>query len=91
MHTNFEWDEDKRQQTLFQRGIDFATIARLDWETALVLLDDRQDYDEQRFRVMGLIDDRLHVAIVTPRPDALRVISLRKANERERRRWESRT
>ena len=91
MHIIFEWDEDKRQQTLFQRGIDFATIARLNWETALVLLDDRQDYDEQRFRVTGLIDDRLHVAIVTPRPDALRVISLRKANERERRRWESRT
>ena len=34
MHINLEWDEEKRQQTLFERGIDFAIIARLDWDTA---------------------------------------------------------
>ncbi|MEW9918855.1 BrnT family toxin [Marimonas sp. MJW-29] len=82
-----EWDEEKRQQTLFERGIDFAIIARLDWDTAEVIADDRRDYGEQRLRVTGLIEGRLHVAVVTPRPDALRVISLRKANEREKRRW----
>ena len=38
----------------------------------------------------GLIDGRLHMAVLTPRGSALRIISLRKANERERRRWENR-
>ena len=91
MHINIEWDEDKRRQTLFERGIDFATIARLEWDTAIVVPDDRRDYGEERLRVTGQIDGRLHVAVVTPRQTALRVISLRKANEREIRRWARKT
>lgn len=91
MHINYEWDEDKRKQTLFERGIDFAIIAGLDWATAMVVEDKRRDYGETRYRVTGRIANRLHVAVVTPRPDAVRVISLRKANEREKRRWAKNT
>ena len=61
-----------------------------DWDRALVLRDDRADYGESRFRAMGLIDGRLHVAVVAPRKDALRVISLRKANMREEKQWQNR-
>ncbi len=89
MYINYEWDEAKRQDTLTTRGVDFAAMARFDWTTALVLEDTRADYGEPRFRALGLIDDRLFAVVVTPRGDALRVISLRKANARERRRWQN--
>ncbi|MGM0583349.1 MAG: BrnA antitoxin family protein [Pseudomonadota bacterium] len=71
----FEWDEAKREANLSRHKADFADIARLDWETALVLRDDRKDYGEARFLVMGRIDYRLHVAVITPRSDRFRVIS----------------
>ncbi|HEY1453964.1 MAG TPA: BrnT family toxin [Roseiarcus sp.] len=45
--------------------------------------DDRRDYGERRLRVMALLGPRLHVAVVTVRGDAMRVISFRKANSRE--------
>ena len=47
--------------------------------------DERRDYGEPRIRVFALLDGRLHIAVVTPREDALRVISFRRANRKEAR------
>ena len=44
----FEWDEDKRQATLSERGIDFADAARANWRRALRRRDTRKDYGEDR-------------------------------------------
>jgi uncharacterized protein len=90
MHIKYEWNEAKRSATLTERGIDFADMAGFDWNSALAVADDRRDYGEPRLRALGLIDGRLHAVVVTPRGDALRIISLRKANKREQRLWESR-
>ena len=60
----------------------------MDFGTALVIADERTDYGEARYHVMGLIDGRLHVLAFTMRSDVLRAISLRKANARERIRYE---
>lgn len=59
----------------------------MDFESALFILDDRYSYGEERIQVLGMIGDRLHVFVFTPRGGALRAISLRKANLRERRRY----
>lgn len=56
-------------------------------ETALAFEDTRTDYGEQRIRLLGMIDERLHVAVITHRGDKVRVISLRRANAREERRY----
>ncbi|QBF32124.1 BrnT family toxin [Thalassococcus sp. S3] len=85
---DIEWDDAKRQETLDQRGIDFADVADLEWDTALTAEDTRADYGEPRFVTIGLIHGRLHVMAWTPRDNALRVISLRKANTREQRRYD---
>ena len=85
-----EWDEAKRAAALALRGVDFASMTRFDWASAVIVPDDRTDYGEPRLRVTGLIDGRLHMAVVTPRGERLRIISLRKANARERKRWERR-
>ena len=55
------------------------------FETAISTEDTRKDYGERRLRVLGTIDGKLHAAVVTPRGETIRVISLRRANRREER------
>ncbi len=66
-------------------------VAQLDWSAALIMEDDRKDYGERRYRVLGLIGDRLHAVVFTPCAGKLHVISLRKANQREMKRHEQKT
>ncbi len=84
-----EWDNAKRQQTLKERGLDFADVALIDWETALIFDDERQDYGEKRQTAMGYLNGRLVIVAFTVRGETLRVISLRKANRREQRVYDS--
>ena len=49
----------------------------------LTVEDDRQDYGEDRFITIGLLDERMVILVWTPRNDSHRIISMRKANERE--------
>ncbi len=53
--------------------------------------DTRQDYPEQRFVAVGYLCSRLHVLCFTPITGGMRVISFRKANSREVKRYESQT
>ena len=52
--------------------------------TTLAVEDDRQDYSEDRFMTIGFLDAVMVVLVWTPRGGAYRIISMRKANERER-------
>jgi uncharacterized protein len=79
-----EFDPAKSAENEIMRGIPFTLAERLDWSTALIVEDTRRDYGERRFRVIGHVGTRLHVMIFTPRADKVRVISLRKANDKER-------
>lgn len=83
------FDPTKNARNLAERGIPFRMALRLDWATALVAEDLRKDYGERRFQAVGFIGERLHVVLFTPRPPALHVISLRKANKREEARYEA--
>lgn len=86
----WDWDEDKRRATLAVRGLDFRLIAQFDLGGAVIEPDLRRDYGEPRFQAMGMIDGRLHLIVFTPRGDRMCLISLRRANKREQRRWERR-
>lgn len=50
----------------------------------LTVGDDRRDYGEERFITIGFLDEAMVVLICTPRDGTHRIISMRKANERER-------
>lgn len=80
----FIWDERKRTANLRKHGIDFASVERFEFDTAVIAIDDRREYGEVRYRGFGVIDERLHVLIFTARGAQTRVISLRRANDRER-------
>ena len=82
-----DWDEAKRQATLAERGLDFADVALIDWEAALTMEDLRKPYPEARYITFATIRGRLCVVAWCWRETALRVISLRKANAREERRY----
>ena len=70
------------------RGISFERAAAFGWDKALIAEDMRRDYGERRFQALGVIDGRLHVLVFTPRAGKTHIISLRKANQREGRRYE---
>lgn len=79
-----DWDEPKRIRTLQERGLDFASVAEADWDAALTVEDTRGEYRERRFVSLVPINKRLCVVAWCVRGNKLRVISLRKANARER-------
>lgn len=78
-----EFDTDKRDKTLAERGLDFARAGEVFRGPLLTLQDARFAYGEARFLTFGLLDGRWVVLIWTPRGEARRIISMRKANERE--------
>ena len=86
---DIEWDEEKRQRNLHERGLDFAAVIRFEFGSAITIPDLRQDYGESRFNTTGYLDGALCVVCWTPRHGNFRVISLRKANARERRKFEA--
>jgi uncharacterized protein len=85
-----EFDEGKSTKNVEGRGIGFERFADIDAETAISGEDVRKDYGERRLRVLGFIDGVLHAAVVTPRGEMIRVISLRRANRREERAYAKR-
>jgi hypothetical protein len=82
-----EWDEAKRRLNRDKHGVDLAEIEGFDWEAAHVIPDERRDYGEPCWIALGLIGARVHVAIFAQRQSGRRLISLRKANLREARKW----
>lgn len=82
-----EYDETKRLKTLNERGLDFAHAVKVFEGVHYTLEDTRQDYGEPRFITIGFMDGRLVVLAWTPRGKAKRIISMRKANEREQQRF----
>ena len=88
---DFDWDEDKSRACYLARGFDFAYAAFAFADPdRIIRRDDRFSYGEDRYELIGRIEGRLYVLIYTPRDDAIRIISARKANSREAKRYENR-
>ena len=85
-----EWNETKRQETLDERGLDFADIALVDQDSLISEEDRRHDYGEVRFSSFAYLRGRLINFCWTPRNGSIRIISMRKANERERKTYQAR-
>jgi hypothetical protein len=78
-----EFDPAKGDATLEARGLDMARETEILSGQALTVEDDRQDYGEMRSITVGLLDDRMVVVVWTQHGERRRIISLRKANDRE--------
>lgn len=83
-----EYDPDKDQANQAKHGVSLAAAAEMDLDKAIVIEDRRFDYGEARFLAYAPIGGRLHVLYFTMRGTVIRAIGLRKANTRERKRYE---
>jgi len=79
-----EFDSAKRDKTLAERGLDFARAAEVFAGIHFTGQDDRVVYAEDRFITAGMLDSRLVILVWTPRGEVRRIISMRKANDREK-------
>ena len=80
-----EFDPAKNQRNVDKHGISLASATEFDWDAAQIEEDTRFLYSETRFEATGWLGERLHLVIFCKRGNATRVISMRKANEREAR------
>jgi len=81
-----EFDEAKDRANRAKHGISLARAAEM--ELDLILIDDREDYGELRYRAFGFIDGEAHCLAFTSRSGRIRAISLRRAHMKEMRRYE---
>jgi len=85
----FEFDPAKSRKYASTRGLPFELAEAFEWETAITNEDTRRQYPERRFMAIGFIDERLCVLVYTHSTDKIRIISFRKANKREIKRYEN--
>jgi hypothetical protein len=86
--SEIEYDLQKQQDTLQHRGLDFNDAPAVFVGKTLSMLDDRQDYGEERIITVGKLTGKVTVIVWTHRGKKRRIISMRYANERERQRYE---
>jgi uncharacterized DUF497 family protein len=86
---NFEWDEKKSRANKSKHGIDFNTATRL-WNDQDRIEIQTNFPTENRNALIGKIGDKLWTAIFTRRVDAVRIISVRRAREKETKLYDQR-
>lgn len=83
----YEWDDNKASRNLRCHGVSFESVKDFAWDEATIFEDRRKDYSESRWVAYGPIGNRLHCLVFTVRCERIRIISLRKANSREVKRY----
>ena len=78
------FDEAKDALNISKHSLSLSEAAKLEWDDALIWQDTRRDYDETRMIALGAIAERLYCVVYVDREDVRRVISLRKANNKEK-------
>ena len=79
----YEWDEAKNQKNIAKHGFSFEDAELVFSGPCVTFEDDRFDYGEERLITLGLLDGRTVIIAHSPRDEATRIISMRKANRRE--------
>jgi uncharacterized DUF497 family protein len=82
-----EFDPNKYRANRLKHRVSLGLAAEMDLGAAVIEPDQRSGYGEDRLVALGPISGRLHLLAFTMRGEVMRVISLRKANARERRRY----
>ncbi len=83
---NIDFDTAKDDANRAKHGFPLA-LGLLVLENRVADVADERGYGEERRIAYGLVKGRLFVAVYTMRGDTYRLISVRKANSREQRKW----
>jgi uncharacterized DUF497 family protein len=85
---DFEWDEAKAESNLRRHKITFQDACRVFFDLfALIEQDISENYGEDRFLATGMIEGLLFTVVYTERGERIRIISARRANRDEQRRY----
>jgi uncharacterized protein len=84
----FEWDEAKSRSNLEKHGVDFD-FARLLFDGRPVAITPARSDIEPRSRTTGAIEGIFYTVVWTPRRGAIRIISIRRARDEEKREYRS--
>ena len=82
------WDEEKRRLNVQKHGLDFRDSVHVFEGPTVTFYDERYDYGEDRYITLGLFGDVIVFIGHTYRDESIRVISMRKAIDKERRIYE---
>ena len=87
----FQWDDAKAKSNEIKHSVSFPFATRaFDDQNRITVLDNRFDYNEKRYITLARIEQRIYIVVYTIRGTAIRLISARKANSRETKRYENR-
>jgi uncharacterized DUF497 family protein len=78
-----EFDPRKDADDLAKHGVSLGLASELDWDAALVWVDDRFEYDELRMIALAPRASTLYYVAFIDRGDVRRIIRLRHATRRE--------
>lgn len=85
---DFEWDDEKAVANLAKHKVGFEQAKDVFRDPfALEFLDDREDYGEDRYILIGMTEGRLLIVVYAMTEDRVRIISARKAEPHEHRRY----
>jgi hypothetical protein len=84
MNLKFGWDKSKARSNYAKHGVSFDLAKGVFRDPfAVEFLDDRQDYGEQRFVIIGMVDNHLLYVAYSERNEVIRIISARRATNYE--------
>ncbi len=84
----FEWNPEKESINCSKHGVSFPYAARVFLDQYHIEEEDiREDYDETRVQTIGMVENHVLVVVYTDRDEATRIISARRAERHERRRY----
>jgi uncharacterized DUF497 family protein len=83
-----EYDPKKSDKNARERNLPFDLVADMEWETAHIEEDTRKEYREKRFVACSYLFGRFHTCCFTPIAGGIRVISFRRGNQKEEKKYE---
>lgn len=84
MASKFEWSKRKAKENYAKHGVSFELATQVFKDPfAVEFLDDREDYGEKRFVILGMAEGYVLYVAYTERTEALRLISARRATRYE--------
>ncbi|WP_322965649.1 BrnT family toxin [Sphingomonas fuzhouensis] len=84
---DIEFDPAKDEANVAKHGLSLADAVEFDLTAAVVVADDRHDYGEARYRAFGRVDGEARCLVFAVRGLVVRIISYRRAHEKEMRRY----
>jgi len=82
---DFEWDPDKADANTQKHGVSFTAATRIFEDTSRIEWEDiREDYGEDRYITVGIVNAEVLTVAYTVRVDVIRIISARRATKEEK-------